>query len=470
MTMRLLTFALLCCCGTAAAQHPLQLCRENPHYFQFRNRPVLLISSGGRYGVLSRPDRDYIPYFDSLAAYGMNVTRVFSGANIWLHEEDKASQKTGMVNILTPWARSRTPGYIGGGNKFDLDQWDDQYFARLKQMIAEAGRRGIFIELTLFGNNYDDSVWRNSPLYPANNAQGIGPSGPGSFRLFQTGADKRMTERQDSMVTKMVRELNGYDNLYYEICNEPNNELKDTVGMNAWVLQIAALIRQTESSLPKKHLIASNEAMVDDSAISVANFHYLRVSNMPDFDWLYHLNKVISMDETLILPHQEDINDMRVEAWDFLLRGGGVYNNLSYPFPHSRDSLGIARAQLRCLKTFLSAFRFTRMSPDKTAVDLKSKEATVRVLSEKGKQYAIYLHHSRLKQGAAIWGYDAIVQNFRDTLALDIPSGNYWLKWVIPSSDLTLGEAKKIHSTGRPIELLTPLFKTDIAAVVLKAK
>jgi hypothetical protein len=191
---------------------------------------------------------------------------------------------------------------------------------------------------------------------------------------------------------------------------------------------------------------------------------------MPDFDWLYQLNKVISMDETLILPHQEDIDDMRVEAWDFLLRGGGAYNNLSYPFPHSRDSLGIARGQLRLLRKFLSAFDLVRMSPDKTAVSLKSEDARVRVLSEKGKQYAVYLHHSRLKQSTAVWGYDALVRDFRDTLALDIPAGDYRLQWVNPSSGHTLGKAKRIRSTGRPLQLITPWFRTDITAEIRKAR
>ena len=32
---------------------------------------------------------------------------------------------------------------------------------------------------------------------------------------------RRVVERQEAFVRKVVTELNGFDNLYYEICNEP---------------------------------------------------------------------------------------------------------------------------------------------------------------------------------------------------------------------------------------------------------
>src|SRR4029078_1352748 len=102
------------------------------------------------------------------------------------------------------------------------------YFKRLKDLVTQAGKRGIFIELTLFGNQYKDSLWMNSPLYPSNNIQQVGPSGKNSFLLFQTLKDPELVKRQEAFVYKIVNELNSFDNLYYEICNEPYNEQKDS--------------------------------------------------------------------------------------------------------------------------------------------------------------------------------------------------------------------------------------------------
>lgn len=41
-----------------------------------------------------------------------------------------------------------------GGNKFDLDKWDPEYFARLNDFITEAGARGIVVEVRLFNSEY----------------------------------------------------------------------------------------------------------------------------------------------------------------------------------------------------------------------------------------------------------------------------------------------------------------------------
>jgi len=463
-----LLLGLVICCGSPFAQQPIQICKENPHYFQYNGKPILLISSAGNYNGISKPNFDYETYFDSLGSFGMNLKRVFSGANIWLRKDKNTGKILTDVNILTPWARSGVEGYIGGGNKFDLDKWNDDYFARLKKILTSAALHGVFIEYAFFSNHYDDSVWINSPLYPENNIQRVGPSGSGSFKLFQTGSDKRLTEKQDSLVTKVVRELNSFDNLYYEICNEPYNEIQDTTEVDHWSRHLAELIKRTEDKLPKRHLIASNQSIVNNPDISVANYHYVHIWDMPDFDWLYSLKKVISMDETLILPTQEDVDDMRIEAWDYILKGGGVYNNLCVKRHGNSDSLQIARSQLRNLHRFMDGFNFIHMSPDRKSVVLKSKNAVIRSLSEKGKQYAAYIHHSTQKGNMPVWGYDAIKGNFRDTMELNIPVGHYLLRWIDPSTGKSIGQENAVYSRGKEIVLFTPVFETDIAASLFR--
>ncbi|MDH7503389.1 MAG: hypothetical protein QHJ82_11860, partial [Verrucomicrobiota bacterium] len=61
---------------------PIRLHPQNPHYFEWRGKPALLISSAEHYGGVLNLDFDYQKYIDRLSADGMNYTRVFSGAYV----------------------------------------------------------------------------------------------------------------------------------------------------------------------------------------------------------------------------------------------------------------------------------------------------------------------------------------------------------------------------------------------------
>ena len=70
---------------------------------------------------------------------------------------------------------------------------------------------------------------------------------------------------------------------------------------NAWHRKVAAWIKDEESKLPKKHLIAQNISnfrypITDpDPNISIFNFHYTYPAAAHEN---YHLNKVIGFNET----------------------------------------------------------------------------------------------------------------------------------------------------------------------------
>ena len=459
---------------TVNAQQPLHLSPVNPHYFEYNGKSVLLITSGEHYGALINLDFDYIRYFDALRAQGMNSTRVFTGSYVereadiaWMKYQNTMAPQP--ERLIAPWARSNTPGYYGGGNKFDLDTWDENYFLRLKDLLTQAKARGIFIELTLFGNQYNDSIWANCPLHPGNSIQGVVPSGPKSFLVFQTLNDRQLLGYQESYVRKIVQELNSFDNLYYEISNEPYNDVIDTAAVDSWNNHMVQLIKETEKNLPNKHLIATCFSVLDNPDVSVANFHYLRVPNMQSFDWLLALNKVIGMDETLGSVIHSNVTDTRLEAWDHILRGGGAYNNLSWEYTPDKesgtDSAEIIREYLQNLQKFMGELDYIRMAPDYHVITTKPKSSFVRVLSEIGRQYAIYLHHSRIKGSGErdAWGYHSLNGTYEDRLDLDLPEGTYTVRWMNPSTGIFYDEAERIvRHNGGILSLLTPEFVTDI--------
>ena len=155
-------------------------------------------------------------------------------------------------SYITPWARSETPGYKNGGNKFDLTKWDDKYFQRLKGFVNEASAKNIIVEFALFCPFYEDGMWALSPMNPVNNVN----STPDIARTDVYTLDKNgsLLDIQKSVVKKLVTELNAFDNVIFEICNEP---YFGGVTME-WQHAIADVITETEKSLPKKHLISQN--------------------------------------------------------------------------------------------------------------------------------------------------------------------------------------------------------------------
>ena len=159
---------------------PLALHPENPHYFLWRGKPAVLIGSGEHYGAVLNLDFDYAKYLPAFADAGMNVTRTFTGAYVEPQGAFKIERNTlapAAGRLICPWARSAEPGYVHGGNKFDLTKWDDAFFARLKDFVAQAEKRGVIVEMNLFTPMYEQMQWDYSPMNARNNINGIGQAG-----------------------------------------------------------------------------------------------------------------------------------------------------------------------------------------------------------------------------------------------------------------------------------------------------
>ena len=457
--MKHLVPILLAFTGPAfAADKPLALHPENPHYFLFRTKPTILITSAEHYGAVLNRDFDFSKYLDELAAHGLNLTRLFSGVYC---EDAKAFGITRNTlapiegQLSCPWARSATPGYAGGGNKFDLTQWDAAYFKRLKTFVAQAGQRGIVVEFVLFCPFYEDSMWNLSPMNAASNVNGVGKVSRDAAYNREKNGDLQAI--QESLVKKFVAELNGFDNLYFEVCNEPYfGGVTDD-----WQRRIIDVIVEAEEPLPNKHLISQNVANGSKKierphpAISVFNFHYASPPTAVKEN--FGLNKVIGENETGFKGTGD--THYRMEAWEFLLAGGGLYNNLDYSFavghedgtfkyPEKTPGGGNAgfRNQIAVLKKFLDGFDFVRMKPDEGLVKrgLPNDGRSI-TLSESGKQYAVYF-----------FGGPTVKP------LLAIPPGKYQADWISPISGKVL-KTEALTANQSAVELSSPEFSSDIA-------
>ena len=448
-------------CQTAGNQHPIALHPDNPHYFLFKDKPIVLITSAEHYGAVINLDFDYVAYLEALSADGLNLTRVFSGAYaepVGAFNIEKNTLAPKPEQFICPWPRSDTPGYANGGNKFDLSKWDEEYFLRLKDFMREAAKRNIIVEFTLFCPFYEDRQWNISPMNDLNNIQGGGPRDRN--HVYTLDKSKALLSVQEKLVRKIVHELKDYNNLLYEICNEP---YFGGVTLE-WQHHIASLIHEEEKEFSHPHLITQNIANGSEKiknphpAVSVFNFHYATPPLAVKQN--YSLNKVLGDNETGFNGNSD--STYRKEGWEFILAGGALFNNLDYSFtadhetgtfqyPATQPGGGTPalRKQLGFLQRFISSFDLLRMHPDTTLI-LNPKEIKgSRVLSEPGKQYAVYL------SGKGPFN-----------LELSIPAGNYRVQFMDPLKG-TFEKTVDLTSEGK-VHLTTPSYPEDVALKISK--
>lgn len=467
---------------------PIQIHPDNSHYFLFKKKPAVLISSAEHYGAVLNLDFDYDTYLDVLAEHGFNQTRVFSGVycennedmflsnNViaWEKVQNTLSPRPG--KLIAPWARSSEHGYHNGGNKFDLDHWDENYFQRLKDFCQKAGKKEIVVEIVLFTAFYKPDFWLNSPLNPANNINGTENIVYNEFHLLQ---NKQLIDRQLKMVTRIVEELNHFENIYFEICNEPywlpgipevESSIKEQQFLpeiEKWQELIVTQIVETEKKLPKRHMIAQNIAntyhkLKDvNPEVSVLNFHYAFPPAVVTDN--YHHQRPISFDETL---EGQNARNRRQEAWAFMLSGGAVYSNLDWSFAID-DARGLGRnvngkrisgkevrEQLHVLKETFGKFDFINARPI-AEDECRLVPETIRMhgLKIPHKSYLCYFY--KIKPGKA------------GKLSLPLEKGDYTITFIHPLDGKIISKKRFSHARDR-LELEMPEFSDDITLQIVR--
>jgi hypothetical protein len=448
------------------ARRGLRLDPRNPHYLVFRGKPTVLITSGEHYGAVVNADFDYVRYLDELKRHGFNHTRVFSGTYIEPGAPTSASAPPhatllGYDNTLAPRpGRFVSPWALDGSGsetraRFDLGRWNPAYFKRLKRFVTEASKRGVVVELVLFSALYGYDRWEASPFNARNNVNGVGAI---EARQLYTLTDERLLDFQKALVRKLVWELRSFDNVYYEVMNEPSSE--PAPASDRWQDHMIETIEKAESELPQRHLIARNyehdQGPVRDPhpSVSIFNFHYER-----DPSPYRNLEGVISFDETGFQGTEDA--PYRTDGWLFMLSGGGIYSNLDWSFTPDREDGGAElppvtpggggpslRRSLAVLKKFLERFDLPGMAPARGIVISAPPGATVRVLADHGRSYAVY-----------------ILGGPPEPLTLDIAPGTYRAEWI-DTRDGTVRRRQRLDHFGGPIALSPPPYDEDIALAI----
>lgn len=262
------------------ATGPLQVSKCNPRYFSDEKGRIVYLTGSHTWTNFqddpTDPAFDFEGYLTLLERHHHNFIR------LWMLES--ASWEAGDGQLLgrdpLPYLRSAAEKARDGLPKFDLRSFNPRYFERLRQRVAAARDRGIYVGVMLFNGwsierKYSDrrswmqraianvyqaigiepppwdrtNPWHSHPFNRANNVNGVDGDADhdGEGLEVHTLDNREVTTFQERYVQKVIDTLNDLDNVLYEISNESRGESSD------WQYHMIRFIHQYEATKPKQH-------------------------------------------------------------------------------------------------------------------------------------------------------------------------------------------------------------------------
>ncbi len=513
-TLTLLVALLLA--PLAAFAEPIRLHPQNPRVFEYRGKPLVLITATEHYGaVMNRPFR-WEPYLDDLADKRMTVSRLFVlYRELQTAVNPYSTCKPETLDYISPYPRTGPGDARDRLPKYDLDQWNPEFFQRLHGFLSAAEKRGIIVEVTLLADHHKPEIWELNPQHPLNNINQTPVIQPEEYITLRHPA---LWERQRAFVEKIVRECNGYNNVFYEICNEPQGNFPQQGGgsvliderqrsvtntrpnptheeIDEWQRAVAKVIRDTEAPLPKKHLIAGQPAYLaappyaqfvsegfEGDMLDIVNVHQmhrtsyngrfynismfmsrqLRLRELRDlFVTSAGERKPLNMDEDNAASRFTNLEGWtihRKRAWTTVLSGGHydvidftIQNRLETGTPEAQQHL---RTWLKHLSIFVHSLDLAKARPLPQMVKTAPEHVIASVLGVEAQEYALYLSDAREVTDIGVG--DPI----HGELIVSLPDGNWQVAFIHPVTGIST-DGPKIKGGDTQIQL--PEFLHDLA-------
>jgi hypothetical protein len=265
---------------------PLRVCAANPRYFADpHGRPVYLTGSHtwqslqdgilSNYTAVTQPF-DYADYLNLLQTNHHNFIRLWRW-ELTTHEPQ-------------PWQRTGPGQALDGKLRFDLRQFNQSYFDRLRTRVIAAQDRGIYVSIMLFEdwifmNKRKDHPLEQHPFHKDNNVSGINgdPNGDDWGIEIHTLKVPEVMEVQKAYVRKVIETVNDLDNVLYEICNEGVRHTRQ------WQYEMVRFIKGVEAKMPKQHPVGMTSVgdMNEDCLKSPADWTSLATTgwDRPNDPW-----------------------------------------------------------------------------------------------------------------------------------------------------------------------------------------
>jgi len=238
------------------ATGPLRVHPTNPRYFTDGTGKAVYLTGSHTWSNFKDmgkcdppPLFDFGAYLDFLQEHNHNFIR------LWTWELTTYTYDYELTYAQPfPWPRTGPGMALDGKPKFDLMQFDQSFFDRLRSRILAAGRRGIYVSIMLFeGHGLQASLppwcWDGHPFNAKNNINGIDGDRDVDGRGFEVQGlkDPTITALQEAYVRKVIDAINDLDNVLYEIVNESGTYSTD------WQYHLIRHVKEYESGKPKQH-------------------------------------------------------------------------------------------------------------------------------------------------------------------------------------------------------------------------
>jgi len=482
--------------ATARAEEAVRIDPENPHYLLFRGQPLALISASEHYGsVINRPF-DFERYLDDAAAHKITVTRTFL-----LYRELQSARnpsspcKPESPDFIAPFVRKGPRKALDGEPIYDLDTWNPEYFDRLHRFLDAASKRGIVVELTVFSNSYSPETWALNPFRAENNLQHVGAI---DWEEYITLKDKELVRRQEAFARKIIQETSQYDNVYYEICNEPGGGIAGHAtpeDVDAWQGEMARVMRDEMRRLHRPHLLAGQQAFTyaahnafpmdatySTNTVDIANDHPLPNTHLDGktFEMGNFMSKELMLQQvgdycraayTHAKPTVLDEDNTasiyrdtigwtihRKRAWSALLNGCN-YDYIDFSITVGSEAGTTAsqagiRSWMEHLSKFISDYDLIHSHPDTNWIQAVPEHLAVSALVSSHGDYIAYLGDARevtdSSAGAPIEG----------TVTLALPAGSYDFSLYSPVTGAA--SPAVLVSGGTSQKIVLPRFREDL--------
>lgn len=369
---------------------------------------------------------DWEFYLNFLVEHNHNFVRLWSGQI--LHDQDPGGG-SGVAQL--PWKRTG-PGLANDGRpKLDLTQFDPAYFTRLRHRVESAGKRGIYIDVMLF-EGWCATVGnaRNIEFHAfagENNINGVDILSNPRENIYADWVsldNPEVVRLQELYVRQVIECVNEFDNIIYEIANEP------TGISHPWQEHFVKYIREVESGMPKQHMVGSPGGMktsnrkmftggADWVSPDIQSFddpyreRYKEGSvtwGEPDYD---QGNKVVILDTDHLWGLGGDV----AWAWKSFCRG----YNIIYMDPGS-DWPG----------AFFQSTKKWSAEPNK---DLRREMGIIRSYAERIDLNKALPHNDLCSTGYCLAEAGVTYLAFQpepEAFTMTIEPGKYWLEWYFP--------------------------------------
>lgn len=139
----------VCAYAAARSQDRIDIYKANPAYWQYKGKPVLLLGGSKDDNLFQIPDLK--KHLDLLASVGGNYIR-----NTMSSRSDKGFE-------VQPFKK------LANG-KYDIMQWNNEYWRRFHNMLKWAQQRDIIVQIEVWATfDYYRDNWAVNPFNPKNN-------------------------------------------------------------------------------------------------------------------------------------------------------------------------------------------------------------------------------------------------------------------------------------------------------------